>query len=1201
MSPSVPVPTVVSVVRSHVGGLVFCCVLAIIGAAFGLAPYVAVYLTVLTLFGDGSGTGASLALPPTLIGIGVAVAVAIRAVAAGWSTHAAHRTAYRILAELRMALIAQVRRIPIGTVRSRSEGTWKKILHDDVERLEEALAHGIPEAAAAASVPIATTVLLFVVDWRLALGALVSLVLLVVVSGVAMRYSSGANAEVSEQRAVVTREVMSYLRGIRIIRAFVRPEVGHRALREEIAAQAELEDRAQRGRTAWLVSVMGAATSITTAILVPFAGAMFAGGGIGLGTLALFLLIGLAYLGPIMRLVGAVATVAVQLRMAAGAVDEILAESPLPEPARPRTPQTFDLELENVTFGYDPDRPVIDDVSLTVPAGSTLALVGATGAGKSTIAQLISRFWDVQQGAVRIGGVDVREIPGAELATLIAYVQQDDVIFEGTLLENVQLARPEASREQSVVAARAARLGEVADALPDGWDAPLPAGGGTLSGGERQRVSIARALLKQAPVVVLDEATAALDADTERETLSALAELGRGRTMIAIAHRLSTITGADEIALVDGGRIRAHGSHEELLAAEPRYRSLWDAYTRADGWRLVSEDDAPALPDPGVPADAALPDAPLEDLPSAAPTPAELEPIVQADVARLGFLAQWRVLLGRGWRQLVRRGLPALLVDGLTRGVPLVAVYIVLAAAVGGRLTSGVVVGSTVLVVLGLLARVAAGAWSNRTVWSISTDAKADLQLSLVDRVFRVPLGFFDHQDPARLTTLVTNEAKSLDFQNLPGMLISALVQPLVAVVVLVVIDWRLALAALCGLPVFAVLSVWADRLDRRTHGDLIVARGEATATMLEQVRGVTTLRANPGSAVALRYGPAVERLERASVASSVRATPATSLAAISVELGLAVLIVLGGALYSQGTVSARSLLLFLVVALALYQPIEDVGLTASLRRRQQQIAERLAEVWQAEPLPEPAVPATPTGARVTFEGVDFQYPGGAGVHGLTFALEPGTVTALVGPSGAGKTTIARLAARSYDPDGGRVSIGGVDLRDLGTAQVLRAVTTVDQEPVLLGGTVRSNLVLGRPGASEEQIAAALEAARCTDLVAELPDGLDTWTEDNGSRLSGGQRSRLTIARALLTDTPILVLDEAASAIDPETEAQLQDAIAVLAAGRTVLVVAHRLSTIVSADRIVVLSAAGEIEAQGRHEELLQISPTYKRLWNGGR
>jgi ATP-binding cassette subfamily B protein len=298
----------------------------------------------------------------------------------------------------------------------------------------------------------------------------------------------------------------------------------------------------------------------------------------------------LAVVNRVVEPVGELAAYGAALRISSARlrdVERVLDARPLPQPTDPApTPARFTIELRDVTFGYEPGLPVVNGVSVTVPEGSMTALVGASGSGKTTITKLVARFWDPSEGSVRIGGTDLRDLRDEQVASLVAPVFQHSYLLPGTLRDNVLLARPTAHQDELEQIADLTRVSEIVDRLPDGWDTPVGDGGAALSGGERQRVTIARALVKQAPIVLLDEAMSALDAENQAAVSATLAALRGRRTLVVVAHQLSTITSADQIVVLDAGRIAEVGTHDELRAAGGRYAAYWETLSRADGWRV---------------------------------------------------------------------------------------------------------------------------------------------------------------------------------------------------------------------------------------------------------------------------------------------------------------------------------------------------------------------------------------------------------------------------------------------------------------------------------------------------------------------------------------------------------------------------------------------------------------------------------------
>lgn len=1159
---------------------------AVIATAASLVPVVVVFAVATELFVGGTPD------PRRIVGYALAGlgGVLLRAACSAAANHLGHHAAYAILRELRLALMRKLDRIPLAWVRARTQGELKKTFSDDVEKLEEGLSHGVPDILSAATVPLVTVGLLIAVDWPLGLLTLATLpvVFLILAFGIrAERSNQHAEADATLQ---LNSAMLSYLRGMRVVRGFV----GMRAGATDVLTAIEQSRRAaelpvSRGR--WPVSCAIAALSLPIVILVPASTMRYLSGDITLPVLVLFVLIGMNVNLPFYRLVGSIAALHWSVSLAQIGIREILAEPEMDIARSPLHPSSFTVEFEGVSLSYG-DRVVLSGVSCTLPEGRLTAIVGPTGAGKSTMARLLARFEDPQDGAVRIGGVDVRDMEPGELMRTVVFVQQDDYIFDDSVTENIRLGRPDATDAEVRAAAERASVTEFVATLADGWSTRLGPGGALLSGGQRQRISVARAFLADAPIVVFDEATAYLDADSEAAMNAAMRELSRDRTVVIVAHRLASVAGADQILVVDAGRLGGAGTHGELLRENGLYARMWAAYGDTAGWHLEVADTARrVLPEAQPAAEPPVPD-PAEATVALGETEARLP----RDIAGRGFLRQWRLLLGvRGWGVLLRAGLGRMVWEGVLRAVPIWVVFITLTQAISGMLTVAWSVWAGALLLLALALRSGALAAVHRVNWSNAARSIAELQSLIVTRILRVPLGFFSKFDAGRVTTLVADDVRRLDFQNTPGMLVGVVIQPLVASTVLFALDWRLALAALAGVPLFAACMAWGDRRFRRSAAVLSEAREEAASALLEHVQGAAVLRAYPDAPQARRVTHAVESFWAASVAASVRAAPALTAGAAALELGFVVLILLGAALFAAGSVPAATLLLFLVISLVLYAPLQELGELAGYRRSQQQIVQRIAEVWTAPVLSEPRDPIAPRGAGVVFDRVEFNYEQRQTLRDVSFVAPEGEITALVGASGSGKSTITHLVARFWDAAEGSVRIGGVDVRQLGADALLRSVTAVYQDVFLFDGTVRSNVLIGAPEASEDELGTALRAAQC-DFVFDLPAGLDTELRENGAILSGGQRQRISIARALLKNSPVLLLDEAVASVDAVTEARIQAALSSLARGRTVLVVTHRLSTVQGVSHIVVMDE-GRVDGIGTHDELLQVSPAYRKLW----
>ncbi|MEM8922165.1 MAG: ABC transporter ATP-binding protein [Actinomycetota bacterium] len=1220
-SSDVSAPTLSEVVARRRLWLGVSAVTAIGGALVGLVPYVVVYLIAVDLFDDGGPDRERTLFLATIAGIAVISQIALNTLA----NYVSHVAAYRVLSDLRLALADRLARMPLGRVKERSSGHLKNVLQDDVEQMELGLSHAIPDVASAVAVPVASLAVMFWIDWRMGLGALAVIVLsMIILSGAAARAAGYAPIE-SAAKSDLTTSVVSYLRGMPVVRGFVR---GGQAYDQADRAIAEVERiellKMSRGRV--FVAAASALIGTSTVILLPLGLFLVDRGSLSTAEFVFFILIGVAFAQPLVNMTLTLAVLQYQIEAGAKNIGRILAEPDLPRATATERPTGFRLEIDDVGFRYpnppgaseeagdggsasdaDDDqtpstrRPsVLTGVSLDIPEGTSIALVGASGAGKSTMLRLLARFYDVTEGSIRLGGVDLRAMDPTDLMRRIAFVQQDDFLFNDTVLENIRLARPSATDEEVIEAARSARVVDFIDLLDDGWQTVLGPDGTQLSGGQQQRISAARAFLKQSDVILLDEATSFLDPESEEAVGLALAELRRSRTVVTVAHRLGSVADYDTIVVLEDGRIEAMGRHAELLESSPRYRDMWAAYKEAQGWRLTS-DAGPAevtvIPDAAT-APAVVSPADGNGDGTTGDASVSVTPVVD-DLGERNLFGQWLALLGRKRPTLWRRGLWRIMVEGMLVSAPLPVIYFALLAVLDDdRDPASPLVYGAVLVAI-VIGRWAAGLTVATVWWPVAMRAISDLQRSVLAQLRRIPLGVFDRMSVGRLTTLVGSDLPLIDFINIPSRLIVAATQPLIAAVFLLVLDWPLALAALAGLPLFLLLLWWSDRVERSVLIELLERRQRAATDLLEFVEGTAVIRAYPDAPQASRYQRAVEELRRASVRASIRVSPVVALGRAVLEVGFAAILAVGALRVLSDDLSASAYLLTMIFAFNLYRPYQELIALSGYRHLQSRVASQVAEVWEAPVLPPGSSSATPRVGVVEFDEVDFSYADDGDaetLRNISFRAEPGTVTALVGPSGAGKSTIANLVARFWDVDGGAIRIDGHDVRSLPSTELLAAVTTVYQDVFLFPDTVRANLTLGAPEATDDDIRRVLRAAQAWDVVQALPDGLDTVIGDGGAQLSGGEAQRLSIARALLKDSPILLLDEAVASVDPETEVRIQAALSSLVAGRTVLVIAHRLNTIANADQIVVLDS-GRLDGAGSHADLLVDSPTYARLW----
>ena len=562
--------------------------LAVITAIVQFVPIIAVYNILIEL--------AEHALDPSLIdkayiwlwsyiALGAFFAFGVLTFA---SLMLSHIAAFNILYEIRMQLVQKMVRLPLGFFSRRASGELKKIMSDDVERIELFIAHHIPDIVTALLFPLILVSYMFAVDWRLAIVVLAVLAMAFYVMG---RMYTGKKIREVSKRYVETlgrmnASIVEYIRGIQVVKTFTESTNAYRKLNDDIK---EYRKFANEVNVQYQPTYVGFLTILSSALLfiIPVAVWLFVGSA-AYATFVpkqlKFLFFGVAVFFPVLKLLW-IGSFLNQNNMGVQKIDDILYMDEIEEPDIPRHPKDASVEFRNVSFAYD-TTPILKAISFISHPGTITALVGPSGAGKSTVAMLAARFWDVQSGEILIGGAPVKEIPTSVLMDNVAFVFQDNMLFFDTIEENIRMGNKTATFEEVARAACAAQCHEFIESLPNGYQTLVGEGGIYLSGGEAQRIALARAILTDSPIILLDEATAFADPENEGKILAAFSHLIKGKTVLVIAHRLSTITNADRILYVDKCVIAEQGTHEQLLALKGEYARMWETYNRAKRWTI---------------------------------------------------------------------------------------------------------------------------------------------------------------------------------------------------------------------------------------------------------------------------------------------------------------------------------------------------------------------------------------------------------------------------------------------------------------------------------------------------------------------------------------------------------------------------------------------------------------------------------------
>ena len=1134
----------------------------------------------------GAGPGA-LAWPI----LATAAVTALR----GWLEYAramiAHETAARVQARLRARLYDHLVALGPAQVARGRTGDVTLSLVEGVQQLEVYFGQYLPQLFVSGLTPLLIFGAVAFVDLRIALvmlaAALFTLVAPVLWHG---RDAAGSLAR-SRAYATLGAEMLDAIQGLGTLKAFGQS----RAWGERLAGKS----RALFESTMWVLGTNTLARGITDVGLAVGAATALAWGAyrvrdgeLGLPALMIILMLGVEVFRPLREL-RAVLHQGMLGRAAAEGVFALLA-------LRPEVPDTAaspngaarlspTVAFDSVHFRYPGGRrAALDGLTFEVKAGERVGIVGPSGAGKSTLVRLLLRFHDPQGGAVRLGGRDLRTLAPDEVRGHIALVSQDTYLFHGTVEENLRLGKPSATQPELEAAARAANAHEFIRRLPQGYATRVGERAVRLSGGQRQRIAIARALLRDAPILVLDEALSSVDAESEALVQEALDRLMVGRTTLVIAHRLSSVIGADRILVLDQGRVVESGTHTGLLARAGVYARLMAGQIGVAGPaldRLILDDGAAA--------------------PDAIPGPEDSKADDLVPAGALPWPRALAVLLGQARGEVPR--LTSAFVLGVIRVAALIGVG-VLGALVVAAVRRGEPFGYLV-VALAVVAPMA-----GLLHWAESWIAH-DAAYRLLDRMRLALFWKLESLAPAYLVRRRSGDLVSVATQDVELVeyffahtVAPALVAVLIPGAILVVLGWHGAALALVLLP-FLVAGLASPILGRGRIDRLGSAAREASGAMnahaVDSVQGLgellafqaTAARGAAFTALARQYAEARLPLLRDLARQASWQEMATGAG------GLAV-IWTGAALVTSGRLDAGLLPLLTLLAMSAFVPIWEIAQVGRQLADSLGAARRLHAI-HAEPVPvrdgEGVSPtATGDGTRalgIELLDVSFTYPGRVepALRDVSLSVPAGTTAAIVGPSGAGKSTLAALLLRFWDPDRGAVRLAGADARRYRLDDLRGRVALVAQDTYLFHLTLRDNILLARPGATEAEIAAAVERASLGEFVAALPEGLDTVVGERGTRLSGGQRQRVAIARAFLKDAPILILDEATSHLDVVNEQAVHEALERLARHRTTVIIAHRLSTVRRADEIIVLDAGRLVEA-GPHAALLARGGLYARL-----
>ena len=1118
------------------------------------------------------------------------------------------RTANDVKVDLRRRLYEHSLELGPGHFDQQRTGDVLLTLVDGVESLETFYGQYLPHLFVAAVAPVLIFVFMAVLDIQIGLIFLGFAVFTLLIPSFLQRWNRERNLARREAYGAFGADFLDSVQGLATLKAF-----GQSVQRGELLARRARDLFRRTMGVLFADGASGAATvlgiSAGATVALVWGGVRVSSGDLELQTLLIVLMLGAEVFRPLRELTQLYHQGMVAMSAAEGIFAMLDAPVTIPDPGVGSQGDAEDLDLrvgtlapeitfEGVSFAYEGGRrPALQDLSFTLHAGETLGLVGPSGAGKSTVLWLMLRFYDPQRGRILLDGHDMRELPLEALRKQVSVVTQDTYLFHGTVEDNLRLGRPDATQQELETAARAANAHDFIVALPSGYDTPIGERGVRLSGGERQRIAIARALLKAAPILVLDEALSSVDSENEATIQRALERLMKGRTTLVIAHRLSSVVDSDRILVLDKGRMVESGSHVELATANGVYAQLMANQQARPEQDLIAETPRSVSNVASADSDSVEASPATAEARRKLATPQTVRPLSQwATWTRLlSLVRQW-------WGEL---GLSLLL--GIIYHLSTIAL-----GAVSALLVAAVFKGEEtgpLLLLLGIFVPLTAfSRWGES--WAshdLAFRLLAEMRIAVYDKLEPLAPAYLVRRRSGDLTSIVAGDAETVEyfFAHVITPVFVAVLVPGGVLIALAMLAWPLALVLSPFLLLAAMSPFFAQKRSERLGQEMRSQLGDLNAHMVDGIQGMREIVAFGGGRARVQetVTKGLEFARHRVGFLRAQAFHATLIETIAALGGLSVMVA-GVWLVVGDQMPQTRLPLVTLLAISTFAPIAE--LTRTLKQLMETLAasRRIFEVHD-EPVvvrDGPGVmPATQDGylssPSISFRQVSFSYGPGEplAVQDVTFAAGTGQTVALVGRSGAGKTTSAQMLMRFWDPDEGNIELGGHDLRDFKLDELRRHIALVSQDTFLLNATIRENLRMAKQDATDAEVEEASRLANASEFIEAFPDGYDTLVGERGMKLSGGQRQRISIARAILKDAPVLVLDEATSHLDAVNEQQVREALRRLMSGRTTLVIAHRLSTVRDADRIVVLDAGRSVE-EGTHNQLLERGGLYAQL-----